>query len=82
MKVERLVTKCNGAFINVVDKNEDFIAFAGKTEDPNALFTSLEFYLGALTTKYNKILTAAQNYTNSGAEEAREFLEPRTSILS
>ena len=45
-------------------------------------FSFLEFYLGALTTKYDKILTSAQNYTNSGADEAREFQEPRTSILS
>ena len=31
VKVERLVTKCNEAFMTVVDKNEDLIAFAGKT---------------------------------------------------
>ena len=30
VKVERLVTKCNEAFMTVVDKNEDLIAFAGK----------------------------------------------------
>ena len=37
VKVERLVTKCNEAFLTVVEKNEDLIAFAGKTEDPSAL---------------------------------------------
>ena len=45
VKVERLVTKCNEAFMTVVDKNEDLIAFAGKTEDPSALVLSLESYL-------------------------------------
>ena len=42
VKVERLVTKCNEAFMTVVDKNEDLIAFAVKTEDPSALVPSLE----------------------------------------
>ena len=37
VKVERLVTKCNEAFMIVVDKKEDLIAFAGKTEDPSAI---------------------------------------------
>ena len=45
VKVERLVTKCNKAFMTVVDKNEDLIAFAGKTEDPSALVPSLESLL-------------------------------------
>ena len=45
VKIERLVTKCNEALMTVVDKNEDLIAFAGKTEDPNALFPSLESHL-------------------------------------
>ena len=44
VKVERLVTKCSEAFMTVVDKNEDLIAFAGKTEDPSALVFSLESY--------------------------------------
>ena len=65
VKVERLVTKCNEAFMTVVDKNEDLIAFAGETEDPSAVFPSLESYLEALTTKNDKILTSAQNYINS-----------------
>ena len=46
VKVERLVTKCNEAFMTVVDKNEDLIAFAGKTEDPSALVPSLELLRG------------------------------------
>ena len=37
VKVERLVTECNGAFMTVVDKNEELTAFAGKTENPSAL---------------------------------------------
>ena len=40
VKVERLVTKFNEAFMAVVDKNEDLNAFAGKTEDPSALVLS------------------------------------------
>ena len=55
VKVERLVTKCNEAFMTVVD-NKDLIAFAGKTEDPSPLVPSLESYLEAMTTKYGKIL--------------------------
>ena len=65
VKVERLVTKCNEAFMTVVDKNEDLIAFAGKTEDPSALVPSLEAYLEAMTTKNDNILTSARNYINS-----------------
>ena len=76
VKVDRLVTKCNEAFMTVVDKNEDLIAFAGKTEDPSALVTSLESYLEAMTTKNDKLLTSARNYINSAAE----FQEPRASI--
>ena len=30
VKLERLLIKCNEAFMTVVDKNEDLIAFAGK----------------------------------------------------
>ena len=40
MKVERLVSKCNDAFMTVIDKIEDLIAFARKTEGPNALVPS------------------------------------------
>ena len=61
VKVERPVTKCNEAFMTVVDKNEDLIAFAEKTEDPSALFPSLESYLEAMTFKNDKILTSARN---------------------
>ena len=42
VKIERLVTKCNEDFMTVVDKNEDSIAFAGKTENQSALVPSLE----------------------------------------
>ena len=59
VKVERLVTKCNEAFMTVVDRNEDLIAFAGKTEASSALVLSLESYLEAMTTKNDKILTSA-----------------------
>ena len=65
MKDERLVTQCKEAFITVVDKNEDLIAFAGKTEDPSALVLSLVSYLESVTTKNDKILTSARNYINS-----------------
>ena len=82
VKVERLVTKCNQAFMIVVDKNEDLIAFAGKTEDPSALVPSLESYLKAMTTKNDKILTSARNYINSADDKASEFQEPRASIRS
>ena len=81
VKVERLVTKCNEAFMTVVDKNEDLIAFAGKTEDPSALVPSLESYLEALTTKNDKIL-ASRNYINSDDDKVSEFQEPRASIRS
>ena len=82
VKVERLVTKCNEAFMSVVDKNGDLIAFAGKTEDPSALVPSLESYLEAITTKNDKILTSARNYTNSADDKVSEFQEPRAPILS
>ena len=82
MKVERLVTKCNEAFMTVVDKNEDLITFAGKMEDPSALVPSLESYLQAMTTKNDKTLTSARNYTNSADDKVSEFQEPRASIRS
>ena len=82
VKVERLVTKCNEAFMTVVDKNEDLIAFAGKTEEPSALVPSLESYLEAMTTKNDKILTAARNYINYADDKLSEFQEPRASIRS
>ena len=82
VKVERLVTKCNEAFMTVVDKNEDLIAFAGKTEDPSALVPSLESYLEAMTTKNDNILTSARNYINSADDKVSEFQEPRASIRS
>ena len=81
MKVERLVTKCNEAFVTVVDKNEDLIAFAGKTEVSSALVPSLESYLEDMTTK-NKVPPSAQNYINSADDKAIEFQEPRVSIRS
>ena len=82
MKVERLVTKCNEAFITVVDKNEKLIAFAGKTENPSAFFPSLKSYLEAMTTNNDKILTSARNYINSADDKVSEFQEPRASIRS
>ena len=82
VKVERLVAKCNEAFITVVDKNEDLIAFAGKTENPSALVPSLESYLEAMTTKNDKILTSARNYINSADDKMSELQEPRAPILS
>ena len=50
--------------MTVVDKDEDLIAFAGKTEDPSALVPSLKSYLEAMTTKDDKILASAKNYIN------------------
>ena len=69
VNVERLVTKCNEAFMTVVDKNEDLIAFNGKTEDPSALVPSLESCIEAITTKNDKILTLARNYINSADDK-------------
>ena len=82
MQIERLVTKCNEAFMTVVDKIEDFIAFAGKTKDPSALVPSLESNLEAMTTKNDQILTSARNYLNSADDKVSEFQEPRSSIRS
>ena len=82
VKIERLVTKCKEVFMTVVDKIEDLIAFAGKTEDPSALVPSLESYLEAITTKNDKILTSARNYINSADDKVSEFREPRASIRS
>ena len=65
VKVYQLVTKCNEAYMTVVDKNEELITFAGKTEDPNALVPSLESYLEAVTTKNDQIYTSARIYINS-----------------
>ena len=33
VKVERLLTECNEAFMTVVDKNQELMAFAGKSEE-------------------------------------------------
>ena len=82
VKFERLVTKCNEAFITVVDKNEDLIAFARKTEDPSSLFPSSESYSEARTTKNDKILTSSRNYVNSADDKVSAFQEPKTSIRS
>ena len=82
VKVERLVTKCSEAFMTVVDKNEDLIAFAGNTEDPSALVPSLESYLEAMTTKNDKILSSQQNYINSADDKVSELQEPTASIRS
>ena len=82
VKVEPLVTKCNEAFMTVVDKNMELIAFAGKTEDPSALVLSIESYLEAMTAKNDKILTLAPNYINSVDDKVSEFQEPRASIRS
>ena len=40
-----------------VDKIEELIAFAWKTEDPNALVHSLVYHLGAIINKNNKNFT-------------------------
>ena len=82
VKVERLVTKCNEAFLTVVDKNENLIAFAGKTEDPSALVPPLESYIEAMTTKNDNILTSARNYINSADDKVSDFQEQRASIRS
>ena len=67
--------------MTVIDKNEDLIAFAGKTEDSGALFYSLESYLEALTTKNDKILASARNCINAD-EKVSEFQELRATISS
>ena len=82
VKIERLVTKCNEAFMTVVDQNQELIAFAEKTEDPSALAPSLESYLEEMTTKNNKILTSAQNNINSADEKVSGFQEPKASSRS
>ena len=82
VKVELLVKKCNEAFMTVVDKNEELIAFAGKMENPSALVPSLESYLEAMTTKNDKILTSARKYINSAGDKVSEFQEPMASIRS
>ena len=63
--------------MTVVDKNVDLIAFAGKTEYPSALLSSLESYLEKMTTKNDKILTSARNYIHSGDNKVSEFQESR-----
>ena len=82
VKVERLVTKRNEAFMTVVDKNGDLIAFAGKTDDPSALVFSLEPYLEAMRTKNDKILTSERNCINSADDKVSEFQEPKATLLS
>ena len=68
--------------MTVEDKNEDLIAFAGKTEGPRALVPPLQHYLEAMTTKNDKILTSARNYINSADDKVSEFQKPRASIQS
>ena len=82
VEVERLVTKCNEAFVSVVDKNEDLIAFVGKMEDPTAIFLSLESYLVVRTTKNDKIFTSARLYINSADDKVNEYQEPSASFRS
>ena len=43
--------------MTVVDKDEDLIAVAGKTEDQSAIVFSLESYLEAMKAKNDKFLT-------------------------
>ena len=69
VKIESLVTKCNEAFMAVVVRNEDLIAFAGKTEDPSAFVPSLESYFEAMTTKNDKMPTLARYYINSAEDK-------------
>ena len=68
--------------MTVVDKNEDLIAFAGKTEDPNAIVPSLESYLEAMTTKNDRVSNSARNYINSADDKGSDFQEQRASICS
>ena len=68
--------------MTVVEKNEDLIAFAGKTEDPSALVSPLESYLEAMATKHDKMLASARNYINSADDKVSDFQEPRASICS
>ena len=82
VKIERLSTKCNEAFMTVADKNDDLIAFAGKTEDPSELVPSLESYLEAMRIKNDNILTSARNCINSADDQVNEFQEPRASLRS
>ena len=63
--------------MTAVDKNEDLIAFAGRTEDPSALVPSLESYLEAMTAKNDKILTSTRNYINSADDKVSEIQEKR-----
>ena len=46
VKLERLVTKCNEAFMTVVDKNEDLIAFAGKNGGSKLTCSFIRVLLG------------------------------------
>ena len=46
VRVECLVKKCNEAFMTVVDKNEDLIAFAGKKGGPKCNFSFIRVLLG------------------------------------
>ena len=61
--------KCVEARKDVLDKNEVLTVFAGKTEDPSVFFPSLDSYLGAMTTKNDKISSSAQMYINSADDK-------------
>ena len=65
VKIERLFVKCKDAFTRVVDKNEELIDLAQKTEDPDAACKNLEKWLECVTKKTDEFIAAARGYINS-----------------
>ena len=64
VKIEWLIVKCKDAFTRIVDKNEEFLDLAQKTEDPDAACKNLEKWLESVTEKSDKVIAAARWYND------------------
>ena len=59
-----MIVKCKDVFTRIVDKNEEFLDLAQKTEDPDAACRNLEKCLETVTKKNDKVIAAAQWYND------------------
>ena len=65
VKIEHLIVKCKGASTIVVDRNEELLDLAQKTEDPDADRKNLEKWLEFVTKKTDEYIAAARGCINS-----------------
>ena len=68
IKVERLVSKLKDVFSKLVQKNEELLDLASKTENPDSIYPVLEQWLDDKTKNNDKFLLAARSYIDSVAD--------------